>query len=583
MKQQLQKLINKALTQLQKEGSITLENYPTITIERARDSSYGDFACNIALMLAKPLGMSPRDLAEKIVSAIPGTEFVSKVEIAGPGFINFFLTQNVNQQIVKTILQEKNNYGRASVGAGKKIHLEIISANPTGPLHVGHGRLAAYGATVGNLLEAVGYTVHREYYVNDSGRQMRILATSIWLRYLELFGEKFPFPNNAYKGDYIIDIAKQLKINNKKKYLHSAEKIFSDIPKKDDDKEAYIDIIINKARDFLGETDFKKIRNLGLDSILTDIKNDLDEFGVIHQEWYLESRLSETGVFNEVVDNLKQHGTTYEKDSAIWFRATQFGDEKDRVVLRENGEPTYFAADIAYHLTKLERGFDKLIDIFGADHHGYVPRMNAFFQAIGKDPKLLSILLIQFAILYRGKEKVSMSTRSGSFVTLRELRKEVGNDAARFFYIMRKREQHLDFDLELAKSRSADNPVYYIQYAHARICSVMNQLNAKQLSFDQASGLKQLGLLTTTHEQNLLRELNRYPEVVLAAASNYEPHLLANYLQKLANALHTYYNAEQFLVEADGLRASRLCLILATKQVLKNGLTILGVSAPEIM
>jgi len=461
-----------------------------------------------------------------------------------------------------------------------------VSANPTGPLHVGHGRGAAYGAVVADLLEAVGYDVHREYYVNDAGRQMDILGTSVWLRYLELCGEALTFPSNGYRGDYVWDIAATLHREHGDDYRHPAGEVYEGVPPDapdGGDKEAHIDALIVSAKRLLGDNRYRYVFELGLNTILDDIRDDLGLFGVNYQEWYSERSLVESGAVNKAVDRLREAGHLYEKGGAWWFRSTDFGDEKDRVVVRENGQTTYFASDIAYHMDKLDRGFDRVIDVWGADHHGYVPRVRAALQAMGEDASRLDVLLVQFAVLYRGGEKVQMSTRSGEFVTLRELRKEVGRDAARFFYVMRKCEQHMDFDLDLAKSQSSDNPVYYVQYAHARIHAVLRQAAERLLDVSPSDGLANLDRLVEDHELALLKELSRYPEVVESAALNEEPHQLTHYLRELANGFHTYYNAHQFLVDDVALRDARIKLILATREVLRNGLNLLGVSAPEQM
>jgi arginyl-tRNA synthetase len=415
---------------------------------------------------------------------------------------------------------------------------------------------------------------------------MDILGTSIWLRYLELCGEELPFPSNGYKGDYVWDIAATLHREHEDAYRHGTEEVFADIPADapaGGDKEEHIDALIVRAKQLLGDNRYRYVFELGLNTIVDDIRDDLSLFGVDYQEWYSERSLTESGAVNKAIERLRGSGHMYEKDGALWFKSTDFGDEKDRVVVRDNGQTTYFASDIAYHLDKLERGFDRVIDVWGADHHGYVPRVKAALTALGEDPKRLDVLLVQFAILYRGGEKAQMSTRSGEFVTLRELRKEVGRDAARFFYVMRKCEQHLDFDLDLAKSQSADNPVYYVQYAHARIASVFRQAAEKGISADVTAGTENLGRLTEEHELTMLKTLARYPEVVEAAALNEEPHQLTHYLRELANDFHTYYNAHQFLVDDATLRDARLKLILAARQVLRNGLNLLGVSAPESM
>jgi len=488
--------------------------------------------------------------------------------------------------VVNTVLEQGENYGRSTVGNGRAVQVEFVSANPTGPLHVGHGRGAAYGATVADLLQAVGYQVHREYYVNDAGRQMDILAASVWLRYLELCGETVVFPSNGYKGDYVWDIAATLHRSRGTELHHPIAAVMEGVPPDapaGGDKEAHIDALIGRARALLGPARYREVFDLGLETILADIRDDLGAFGVTYEEWFSERSLTESGAVDRAIERLRDSGHVYEREGALWFRSTDYGDEKDRVVVRENGQKTYFASDIAYHMDKLERGFELVIDVWGADHHGYVPRVKAALAAIGDDPSRLDVLLVQFAILYRGGEKVQMSTRSGEFVTLRELREEVGNDAARFFYVLRKCEQHMDFDLDLAKSQSNDNPVYYIQYAHARICSVMRQREEKGLPRDEEAGRRNLCLLEEEHEQSLLNTLSQYPEVLEAAALSHEPHQLAHYLRELANDFHTYYNAHQFLVEDAGLRDARLNLCLATRQVLRNGLRLLGVAAPETM
>ena len=586
MKQQIQRLISQALEQIVAAGSLPEVPQQEPIIERTRDAQHGDFACNIAMVLAKVARCKPRDLAEKIVAALPDSAEVSKVEIAGPGFINFYLSSDAYYALVPKILSEGHGFGRSKLGAGMRVQVEFVSANPTGPLHVGHGRGAAYGAVVADLLEAVGFDVHREYYVNDAGRQMDILGTSVWLRYLELCDEEIKFPVNGYKGDYIWDIAATLHREHGDQYRHAAEEVFADVPADEPDggdKETHIDGLITSAKRLLGDNRYRFVFELGLNTILDDIRDDLELFGVKYDEWYSERTLMQSGAVNKALERLRAEGHVYEKEGALWFRSTDFGDEKDRVVERDNGQTTYFASDIAYHMDKLERGFERVIDVWGADHHGYVPRVKAALQALGSDPSKLDVLLVQFANLYRGGQKVQMSTRSGSFVTLRELRKEVGADAARFFYVMRKCEQHLDFDLDLAKSQSSDNPVYYVQYAHARVCSVLRQAAEKKISVEISAGGANLERLTEEHELQLLKSLARYPEVVEMSALNEEPHQLSHYLRDLANDFHTYYNAHQFLVDDEGLRDARIKLILAVRQTLKNGLNLLGVSAPESM
>ena len=563
-----------------------MEITPNILVERTRDRAHGDFASNLAMTLAKAARCKPRELAEKMVDVIETGDDITKIEIAGPGFINFYLGPDAWHSVIGDILEQGKNYGLSNHGAGKRIQVEFVSANPTGPLHVGHGRGAAYGAAVADLLEAVGYEVHREYYVNDAGRQMDILAASVYLRYLDLCGEEVTFPVNGYKGDYVWDIGATLHRENSDALRHPIQEVFRDVPPDEPaggDKELHVDAIIASCQSLLGAANYRKVFDEGLNAILHNIRQDLKEFGVVYDEWFSERSLTDSQAVEKAIERLQQTGHVYEKDGALWFRSTDFGDEKDRVVVRDNGQSTYFASDIAYHANKLERGYDRVIDVWGADHHGYVPRVKAALQAIGDDPERLDVLLVQFAILYRNGEKAQMSTRSGEFVTLRELRNEVGNDAARFFYVMRKCEQHMDFDLDLAKSQSNDNPVYYIQYAHARVRSVMRQLQEKQFEWDRTAGNAGLAALTETHEQELMINLSRYPEVLEAAALNHEPHQLTYYLRELANDFHTYYNAHTFLVDDGALRNARLNLIEATRQVIANGLGLLGVSAPDSM
>ncbi|MCB1858395.1 MAG: arginine--tRNA ligase [Gammaproteobacteria bacterium] len=586
MKKELRQLIHHAFGKLSAESVLDGEWVSEPVIERTRDTRHGDFATNIAMVLAKRAGLRPRILAEKLVDALPESALVEKVEIAGPGFINFSISRSAYFALVPTILDTGYLFGRSDIGEGRRVQVEFVSANPTGPLHVGHGRGAAYGAVVADLLSAVGYDVHREYYVNDAGRQMDILATSVWLRYLELCDQEIHFPENGYRGDYIWDIAATLHREHHNAYAHTGDEVFVGLPEDEDqggDKEQHIDALIGRCKQLLGDNRYRFVFELALNVILDDIRDDLEHFGVVYEEWFSERSLTETGAVNRALERLRDLDHIYEREGALWFRSTRFGDEKDRVVMRDNGQHTYFASDIAYHMDKLERGFDWVIDVWGADHHGYIPRVKAALQAMGEESTKLDVLLVQFANLYRGGEKVQMSTRSGSFVTLRELRKEVGKDAARFFYVMRKCEQHLDFDLDLAKSQSNDNPVYYIQYAHARVCSVLAQATDRGISVDPSPGITNLDLLTESQEFSLMKSMSRYQDVVEASALDREPHQLCHYLRELANDFHAYYNAYQFLVEDALLRDARIKLILAVRQVLRNGLNLLGVSAPERM
>jgi arginyl-tRNA synthetase len=583
MKHIVAELVSHALTGLpelaEAAGDLVIES----TVERTRDASHGDFASNVAMRLAKPARKSPRDIAASIVEQLGDNDAIDKVEIAGPGFINFYLSPGAFHAELESILVQAGNYGRQAPKDHPKILLEFVSANPTGPLHVGHGRHGSYGATVGNLLEAAGYPVHREYYVNDAGRQMDILGVSVWLRYLESKGIEVPFPSGGYRGDYIRDIAGAVDKTGVAEV--SADAVLEGLPAdgEGDAKEAYVEALIARARGLLGESGFDHIRQQSLDSIRDDIEEDLAEFGVTFDKWYSEQSLTKSDAIDRALAVLEERGMLYVKDGATWFRATDFGDEKDRVVVRENGVKTYFASDIAYHFEKRERGFDLLIDILGADHHGYVPRVRAGLEAMGYKGEDLEVELVQFVTLYRGGEKMQMSTRSGEFDTLRQLRAEVGNDAARFYYVSRSNDQHLDFDLDVAKSQSNDNPVYYIQYAHARVASVFRQLAEKDMAWDQANGRAQLRLLVEPQEKTLMTSLSRYPEVVELAANNRAPQHVVHYLRDLANDFHTYYNAHAFIVGDANLRDARLYLISATRHVIANGLGILGVSAPEKM
>lgn len=586
MKSTVELLLNHALMALRASGVIAPDLVCSFKIERCKDQSHGDFATNAALVLAKSVGMAPRALAAQLVEAIPEDELLDRVEIAGPGFINFFLHASSHVQVIATVLNQAELYGKSDLGHGKKVLLEYVSANPTGPLHVGHGRSAAFGASLANLLMAAGFAVSREYYVNDAGRQMNILAVSVWLRYLELSGEQVIFPANGYRGDYVYEIAKKFLSIHDRNYVHSWDAVSCGLPADEPqggDKEHYIDALIHSAKTLLGSAGFLLFHQQALNSVLDDIKDDLAEFGVEYDSWFSEQSLSDNGAIAAGIQALTDAGYTFEQGGALWFRATSLGDEKDRVLIRANGQTTYFASDVAYHWNKYERGFSRVIDIFGADHHGYVSRIKSSVKALGHDEDALNVLLVQFAILYRDGVRVQMSTRSGSFVTLRELREEVGNDAARFFYVMRKPEQHMDFDLDLAKSQSNDNPVYYIQYAHARISSVLRQLSERGLSWDESSALAHVHLLTEPQELALIACMSRYPEMIESAAKACEPHQVAYYLRELATALHSYYNAVPLLCEQETLRAARLCLLQAVRQVLRNGMQLLGVSAPESM
>ena len=582
MKKQLQALLDQSLRVLESEGMVIAIKKDDIKIEYSRDPSHGDFASNLAMVLAKTHNCNPRELANRITENLPKSDLIKRTEIAGPGFINFFLNQNSYQSVVLDILEKGETYGNSKIGDNQSTLIEFVSANPTGPLHIGHGRGAAYGAAIVNLLKKTGFNIHCEYYVNDSGRQMDILTVSTWIRYLQQHDNEIYFPENAYEGHYIIDIATDLKNKYTNKFV-TPHKDILDLLDTKEEADIKIDKLIKHCASVLGGKNYRLILETCLDSILSSIKNDLNEFGVEFNNWYSEYSLLKNNSVNQCIAKLNDKSLVYQKDGAKWFRSSKLGDEKDRVLVRENGQKTYFASDIAYHLSKFERGYKKIINIWGADHHGYIERVKASMKALGYPPEAITILLVQFATLFRGKEKLQMSTRSGEFITLKELIKEVGKDAARFFYIMRKNEQHLDFDLELAKSESNDNPVYYIQYAHARICSVFRQMNEKGYAFFQSKKLSDLSTLTEDHEIKLLRSLAKYPDVIESAAVSFEPHQLAYYLKDLANDFHAYYNVNQFLVEDDLIRNARLSLINATRQVIRNGLLQLGVSSPEEM
>jgi len=588
LKNELTRLLAAALRAL--TGSVLPESVDEewISIERCRDPNHGDYACNIALRLAKPARRSARALAELIIEALPASPLLQSAEAAGPGFINFRLAHQAHGSVLLQVLQQGQAYGcgaSGASGAGQRLILEFVSANPTGPLHVGHGRQAAYGATLANLLAATGHQVHREYYINDAGRQMDILAVSTWLRYLERCGEQLEFPSNGYRGDYVHGIAAEL-YRRRGPALHRAAELVTvglpaDAPA--GDKERHIDALIERMRALIGTEAFGEVHQLALALMLADIRSDLAEFGVEFDRWYSERELAEAGAVEHAIATLRAHGQLYEQDGALWFRASRFGDEQDRVLVRANGQPTYFAPDVAYHLQKRERGFEHLIDVLGADHHGYVARVRGALAAMGEPPECLEACLIQFVSLFRGAEKVPMGKREAQFVTLRQLRTEVGNDACRLFYLMRSHDQHLDFDLQLARSRSNDNPVFYIQYAHARVASVLKQLDARGLGYDAGLAAASLELLQSAHEQATLRELARYPEVIAHAAAARAPHVLVHHLRELAHAFHTWYNAATILVDEAPLRSARLALALGVQQVVRNGLTLLGVSAPESM
>ena len=557
---------------------------PTLRIELARtkQASHGDYSCNLAMQLTKSMHKNPREIAQSLLDHLPDSPYIEKIEVAGAGFINVFLKNAAKQRYLMFVLRSQEMFGNCNVGGGKKIQVEFVSANPTGPLHVGHGRGAAIGASLSNILTSAGYAVSREFYVNDAGRQMDILTLSTWLRYLELNNIQIPFPSNAYQGDYVKAMAELIHQAHAQRYVHQPESLLQDLPAvahgETVDTDERLDQLIANAKKILGQ-DYAYIHNFVLTEQLGDCRNDLMEFGVEFDTWFSEQSLFDNGLVAHTIQLLDKNHFLYQQDGATWFRSTRFGDEKDRVVQRENGQFTYFASDIAYHLNKFERGFDQVINIWGADHHGYIPRVKGALQALGLDPAKLEIALVQFAVLYRNGKKASMSTRAGEFVTLRELRQEVGKDAARFFYVMRKSDQHLDFDLDLATSQSNENPVYYVQYAHARVCSVLAQWEgdrADLVDVDTAA-------LTNPAELGLLQKIIDYPDVIEAAAKELSPHVIAFYLRELASEFHSYYNSTRFLVPEISVQHARLALIASIQQILSNGLGLLGVTAPDKM
>ncbi len=571
-----------ALQELHQQG--ILPQLPAhLELDRPKQQAFGHLASNVALLLSKSSGKRPRELAEAIAGALPSSPWIEKCELAGPGFLNFFLRPAAFQAAVATVHAEGERYGSMDMGRGERIHLEFVSANPTGPLHVGHGRGAAYGASLANILRFCGYEVFCEYYVNDAGRQMDILAASVFLRYLEVAGQAlpWPFPKSAYQGEYVRDIAARFHETAGDVLLHAGEAL----PALDgmEDGDRMVDVLIAHLKLRLGAETYSRLHAAGLEEILADIRDDLAGFGVHYDNWYPERSLMQGGAVESAIARLVEGGYTYSSGGALWFRSTEFGDDKDRVLRRENGAYTYFASDVAYHWEKFQRGFGKMVDMWGADHHGYIPRVRASLQALGQEDSALEVLLVQFAILYRGEEKISMSTRAGEFVTLRQLREEVGNDAARFFYVLRRADQHLDFDLELATRHSEENPVFYVQYAHARVHSLWRQAGERGLSVPDGAGLPALRTLEDPREFVLADLLWRFPEQVESAAREREPHQIAFYLKELAASFHTYYNATRILVEDEDVRLDRLALCRAVARTLANGLALLGVTAPEQM
>ncbi len=580
MKALLRTAIDGVIEHLREAGTLSSPVSPDYQIETPKLEAHGDFSTNIAMLLAKTARQAPRDLAGVIASELGALPLISRCEVAGPGFINVVLADDIVFDVVPQVSAAGAAYGRNESGAGTRVQVEFVSANPTGPLHIGHGRGAAIGSVLANLLAASGYQVEREYYVNDAGRQMDILALSVWLRYLQSFARDIPFPAQAYQGDYIADIARDLRERDGEAFLrdaHCVPPVSTTV-----DHERDLDFVIAAARAALGEADFDSVRDYAKDIILAEIEADLRAFGVEFDHWYSEASLSRNGAIDTAIAELVNAGFIYPAGGAQWFRSTDYGDEKDRVVIRDNGVKTYFASDIAYHREKFVRGFTRVVDIWGADHHGYIPRVRAALKALDLNDKQLDVVLVQFASLVRGGKKVAMSTRAGEFVTLKWLVDEVGVDAARYFYVMRRSDQHLEFDLDLATAQSNDNPVYYVQYAHARICSVFRQA-ATRSDIASPEGAHLADFLREAPERRLALILARFSEVVASAANAAEPHQLTNYLRELATEFHAYYNGHKVLVDDVGVCWARLRLIDAVRQVIANALALLAISAPQEM
>ena len=580
MKNALSTLLDPALRAVAGEYADRLRH---AGLEQARDSRNGHYATSAAMQLAGRLKRRPADIAADIVANLPENSLIDRVETAAPGFINIWLDPAALQAELVGIAAAAETYGSRNIGEGRRVLVEFVSANPTGPLHVGHGRHAALGDCLARLLEATGHEVWREYYVNDAGRQLAILGLSVWLRMLEQAKDLEAFPQGAYRGEYIRELAGRMAEELPK----AAEEAGSGMewPEKDEAMngaaDRYVDALIGAAQELLGEELFASIGRIAGDWVLEDIRQDLEEFGVRFDSWQSERELVAGGQIDECLKRLED--VTYRRDGALWFPAERYGDEKDRVVVRADGRSTYFASDIAYHYAKRKRGADVLLDVLGADHHGYVTRVRAGLEALGEPPSCLEVRLVQFVALFRGGERVAMSTRGGEFETLRNLREEVGVDAARFFYVSRAGEQHLDFDLDLAKQQSNDNPVYYVQYAHARVCSLFEQLRVRKLPWDIDEAGNHAGLLEHPREIDLMLALARLPETVEQAAAQRAPQVLAHHLIGLAQAFHGWYNHCKVLDAEAQLRAARLLLAHASGQVLRNGLGLLGVSAPRSM
>ena len=580
MKDNIKKILSEILEDLYSQVEPEVKNLK-ISIQDNKEKEHGDLATNIAMVLAKPLKKNPKEIAEEIKQNFVLDEKIIKIEVAGPGFLNFFLSKDSHGEILEQIQKENKDFGKSG-SKQSKVLIEYVSSNPTGPLHVGHGRGAVFGSVLSSLLEEAGFEVDQEYYVNDFGRQMNILATSAWIRYCQLFSSEIKMMQQGYQGDYLLPVAKKLKDEKSDSLFKIDESLIEKLNSEDQDDE-FTDQLVESLRVILKE-EFQYIREFALSEILHLIKADLEQCGVHHNAWFSESSLygndgSTDSKVDVSIEELKSRGFIYEEGGAIWFKSSSLGDDKDRVLRRGNGEYTYFASDVAYHLDKYDRGYDRVINVWGSDHHGYLPRVRAAMDACDRDINKLEVIFIQFANLVKAGKKVSMSTRSGDFITLNELMNEVTTEAARFFYINRKADQHLEFDLDLAKEQSKDNPLYYIQYAHARICSVLRKAENEFEDFDSV----ELALLGSEKEIEILKLLRQYPQLIERAAKAGEPHLLCYFLRDLSGVFHSYYNSEKFLIEDKELMTSRLFLLKGVKQVIANGLRVLGIKAPEEM
>ena len=580
MKDNIKKTLSEILEDLYSQVEPEIKNLK-ISIQDNKEKEHGDLATNIAMVLAKPLKKNPKEIAEEIKQNFVLDEKIIKIEVAGPGFLNFFLSKDSHGEILEQIQKENKDFGKSG-SKQSKVLIEYVSSNPTGPLHVGHGRGAVFGSVLSSLLEEAGFEVDQEYYVNDFGRQMNILATSVWIRYCQLFSSEIKMMQQGYLGDYLLPVAKKLKDEKSDSLFKIDESLIEKLNSEDQDDE-FTDQLVESLRVILKE-EFQYIREFALSEILHLIKADLEQCGVHHNAWFSESSLygndgSTDSKVDVSIEELKSRGFIYEEGGAIWFKSSSLGDDKDRVLRRGNGEYTYFASDVAYHLDKYDRGYDRVINVWGSDHHGYLPRVRAAMDACDRDINKLEVIFIQFANLVKGGKKVSMSTRSGDFITLNELMNEVTTEAARFFYINRKADQHLEFDLDLAKEQSKDNPLYYIQYAHARICSVLRKAENEFEDFDSV----ELALLGSEKEIEILKLLRQYPQLIERSAKAGEPHLLCYFLRDLSGVFHSYYNSEKFLIEDKELMTSRLFLLKGVKQVIANGLRVLGIKAPEEM